>query len=115
MINHIHSFNEFINEKLETVKRKYTDKYPARNISKYAPVRERILSFVKENGEVTHEELLEFIGGMNEEIGSITTRKWINNNADYFKVSNSANGTKTYKLSSIGERVHNKMKELNNA
>ncbi len=115
MINYIHNFSDFINERLETVKRKYTETYPAKNISTYAPVREKILSFVKENSGVTHEALMEFISSMNEEIGSITTRKWLNNNTEYFKISETKEGVKTYKLSATGERVHKKMQEINNA
>jgi hypothetical protein len=115
MIKHIYNFSDFINERLETVKRKYTETYPAKNISTYAPVREKILSFVKENSGVTHEELMEFISSMNEEIGSITTRKWLNNNTEYFKISKTKEGLKTYTLSSTGEKVHKKMQEINNA
>jgi predicted HTH transcriptional regulator len=102
---HTLSFDEFINEEKLTIKRRYTDKYPKMEISSVAPIREKILSFVKESGEVTHEELMEFIAGMNEETGGATSRKWINKNTRYFKISEK-NGSKTYRLSGLGSRVH---------
>jgi len=99
------SFDDFINEGKVTVKRKYTDKYPQREVSSNAPIREKILSFVKEAGRVSHEELMEFIAGMNEENGGSTSRKWVNKNTQYFHITEK-NGVKTYRLSSLGERVH---------
>lgn len=99
------SFDEFINEEKIIIKRKYTDKHPKMAISSVAPIREKILSFVKESGEVSHEELMEFIAGMNEESGGATSRKWVNKNSKYFKISEK-NGIKTYRLSSLGSRVH---------
>jgi hypothetical protein len=49
---------------------------------------------------------------MNEETGGTTSRKWLNKNPHYFKVSEK-NGVKTYKLSKLGERVHNAIQQLN--
>ena len=99
------SFEEFINEGKVTVKRKYTDAYPSKEVSVNAPIREKILSYVKEVGRVSHEELMEFISGMNEENGGATSRKWVNKNTRYFRISEK-NGEKIYRLSSLGERVH---------
>lgn len=100
------SFEEFVNEGKVTVKRKYTDLHPQREVSTNAPIRERILSFVKEGGRVSHEELMEFIASMNEENGGSTSRKWVNKNTQYFHITEK-NGVKTYRLSALGERVHN--------
>ncbi len=99
------SFDEFINEGKVTVKRKYTDRYPKQEVSSKAPIREKILSFVKEGGRVSHEELMEFISSMNEENGGSTSRKWVNKNTQYFHITEK-NGVKTYRLSALGERVH---------
>lgn len=112
MNNYAHTFEDFLNEGKVSVKRKYTDKYPAKHVSSHGPIRERILAFVKENGEVTREGLMEFIKGMNEDNGGATSRKWLNKNPQYFKVTEK-NGVKTYKLSSLGERVHNAIQQLN--
>jgi hypothetical protein len=100
------SFEDFINEGKVTVKRKYTDNYPKKEVSSNAPVRERILSFVKEAGRISHEDLMEFIASMNEENGGATSRKWVNKNSHYFHITEK-NGVKTYRLSALGERVHN--------
>jgi hypothetical protein len=107
------TFEQFLLESKVTVKRKYTDKHPEKNVSSRAPIREKILSFVKENKEVTYEAMMEFLKSVNEETGGNTTRKWLNKNEKYFKITEK-NGVKTYKLSSYGERVHAKIQELNN-
>jgi len=112
MNNYVGNFEEFLNESKVSVKRKYTEKHPARHVSSNGPIREKILSFVKENGEVSYEELMEFFKGLNEETGGTTSRKWLNKNPNYFKVSEK-NGVKTYKLSSLGERVHAAILKLN--
>ena len=100
------SFDEFLNEGKVTVKRKYTDKHPQKDVSVKAPIREKILSFVKEAGRISHEDLMEFISSMNEETGGATSRKWVNKNSHYFHITEK-NGVKTYRLSALGERVHN--------
>ena len=102
----VKTFQEFVNESRVVVKRKYTEAYPEAAVSDKAPVRERILSFVKEKKEVSHTELMEFIRGLNEETGGQTSRKWVNKNTRYFEVKEKHN-TKYYTLSKMGERVHN--------
>ena len=112
MNNHINSFEEFLNEGKVSVKRKYTERYPAKHVSTNGPIREKVLAFVKEMGEVTHKDLLEFFKGMNEENGGATSRKWLNKNPHYFKITEKK-GIKSYKLSPLGERVHNTIQQLN--
>jgi hypothetical protein len=99
------TFEEFINEGKIVVKRKYTDKYPSYEIGKYGPVREKILSFVKEKGIVSREELVEYINAINEDIGSSTSLIWIYKNSKYFRVIEKE-GKKMYKLSPLGEKTH---------
>ena len=112
MTGYIQNFDEFLNEGKVMVKRKYTDSYPAKHVSSAAPVRERILSFVKENGEVSHEKMMEYVKSVNEETGGNTSRKWLNKNTRYFSIKEK-NGVKTYKLSPLGERVHHFINKLN--
>jgi hypothetical protein len=88
------------------VKRKYTEAHPEKAVSDSAPIRERILAFVKEKKEVTHTQLMEFISNLNEETGGSTSRKWVNKNTRYFTVKEKHN-TKYYKLSIEGKRVYN--------
>ena len=99
------TYQDFINESRLTVKRKYTDKHPEKRVYSNAPVREKILSFVKESGKVSQKDLLEYIKGMNEGEGRKTTIKWVNNNLRYFRVTEK-NGTRFFRLSLLGERVH---------
>ena len=112
MYIHVNNFEDFLNEAKVSVKRKYTESHPAKHVSSYGPIREKVLAFVKEKGEVSHTDLLEFFKGMNEETGGATSRKWLNKNPHYFKISEK-NGAKTYKLSKLGERVHNVIQQLN--
>jgi len=112
MNGYIQSFDEFLNEGKVTFKRKYTEAYPAKHVFTNAPVREKILSFVKEKGEVTHDEMMEFVRSVNEETGGNTSRKWLTKNTRYFNIKEK-NGTKTYRLSSLGEKVHTSINKLN--
>lgn len=112
MNNYVTNFADFLNEGKVSVKRKYTEKYPSKIVSSHGPIREKILSFVKEKETVSHEEMMEFVKGMNEESGGATSRKWLNKNPNYFKITEK-NGIKTYKLSSLGEKVHNVIQQLN--
>jgi hypothetical protein len=95
------SYEDFLNEAIVTVKRKYTENHPAKIVSDYAPVREKILAFVQEKGEVTLDELKEFISLLNEESGGKTSAKWLTKNSKYFKVKEGK-----YALSHLGKRVH---------
>ena len=105
-MNPVLSFSEYImNEGCVVFKRKYTDLYPEKSVSSTGPVREKILSFVKEKEQVTHQELMEFIKSINEESGGQTSRKWVNKNTSYFRIIEK-NGVKSYSLSVIGKRVH---------
>jgi len=108
----VKKFDQFINEAKIQVKQKYTEKYPAKMVSTYAPVREKILSFVKENSPVSKADLIEFLKRVNEESGKSTSLGWITRNKQYFVVEEKGD-KKTYKLSSLGERVFAKTQTLN--
>jgi hypothetical protein len=107
-MEHLLTFTQFLNEAMVTVKRKYTDSHPATAVSDYAPIREKILLFVKEKKTVSHSELMEFISLMNEETGGSTSRKWVNKNTQYFSIKDQSEG-KTYTLSALGSRVCEKI------
>jgi hypothetical protein len=57
-----------INEARVQLKRKYGI-HPPHVVSSHAPLRERVLGFVKEKGEVSEEEINTYIGGLREETG----------------------------------------------
>ena len=105
-MDYVYSFDEFLNEARLTYKRKYTDTHPEQTVYDRGPVREKVLSFVNEKGKVTHNEMMNFIKGINEETGGTTSRKWVNKNTSYFKIRE-RNGEKIYSLSEKGKRVHN--------
>jgi len=107
-MGHVKNYTEFLNEAILVVKRKYTEQHPEKKVSDYAPVRERVLSFVKEKNQVTEEELSEFLRMMNEETGRKTSLGWVKANSALFKIREK-NGQKTYALSSEGVRIHEKI------
>lgn len=102
------SYEDFLNEGIHIVKRKYTDSHPEKRVSDYAPVRERVLSFLKEKGTVSSEELKEFFKLMNEETGRKTGIGWIKANSHLVTVKESG-GKSTYQLSKEGKRIHEKL------
>jgi hypothetical protein len=105
------SYSDFLNEALMVVKRKYTDLHPEKIVSNYAPVRERVLSFIKEKGSVSEQDLQEFLKMMNEESGRKTSMGWVKANQKLFTVKTNE-GNKMYSLSKEGERIHTKLTSL---
>lgn len=87
------------------VKRKYTDNYPAVGVGSYAPVREKILSFVAENGgRVTLDEIKEFISSVNEDGEDININgAWLRQNKKYLKRESKGGETK-YSITNLGTR-----------
>ena len=102
------SYEDFLNEGIHVIKRKYTETHPEKRISDYAPVRERFLSFLKEKGVATYEELDEFFKLMNEETGRKTGMGWLRANSHLISVKES-NGKRTYSLSKEGKRINEKI------
>lgn len=100
------SVTESVNEAASksVIKRQYTEGHPPIEIQNYAPIREKVLNFLKENGTVTRAQLKEFINGMNEDIGSKTSMKWVNKNSRYIKEF-ATKGEVHYKLTPLGKRV----------
>lgn len=110
-MNQVLSYDQFLNEAILVVKRKYTDLHPEKKVSNYAPVREKVLSFIKERNTVTEKELQEFLRLMNEETGRKTSMGWVKANEKFFTVKN-VEGEKTYSLSKDGQRIHDKLTSI---
>jgi hypothetical protein len=110
----VQSFEEYVNEGHIVLKRKYTNAHPEKKVGSKAPIREKILSFVAEKGTVSKEQMMEFIGGLNEESGGKTSRKWLNKNTHLVTVTEK-NGTKTYSLTRMGKKLHEKIVKSANA
>ena len=102
------SYDDFLNEGLHIVKRRYTSNHPEKRVSDYAPVRERVLSFLKEKGSVTNEELEEFFKLMNEETGRKTGMGWLKANTHLVTIKETG-GKQIYQLSKEGKRIHEKL------
>ena len=110
----VDNFEDFINEKHIVFKRKYTDNHPEKKVGAVAPIREKVLSYLSENGTVSKTYMMEFIAGLNEETGGKTSRKWLNKNTHLVSVSEK-NGEKYYSLTATGKRVHDKIVKSANA
>lgn len=91
-----------------SVKRRYTNVHPSIDVQRYAPVREKVLNFIGKAGCVSRKQLLEFLKGMNEELGKKTSMRWVSRNAKYIR-EYETNGQKHYKLTEVGRRVLNKI------
>lgn len=98
---------ESLNEGRRNVilKRKYTENYPAVGAGSYAPVREKILSFVVEKGgSVSKEEIKEFISSVNEDGEDININgAWLRQNKKYLKRESKGGETK-YSITNLGTR-----------
>jgi len=110
----VYSFDEFVSEGHIVVKRKYTDAHPEKKVGNKAPIREKILSFLAEQGKVNKEQMMEFINGLNEESGGTTSRKWLNKNTHLVSVT-TKNEEKTYSLTKLGRKLHEKIVKTANA
>lgn len=97
-MNFIKSFNELF-EKRITVKRKYTESYPAKIVSSNAKVRNEVLNAIAD-GKLTEEEFLGILSGVNAH------GKWLTKNRKLFKIEEES-GIKMYSLSEYGKRIKN--------
>jgi len=94
----------FLNEKKVTIKRKYTEKYPAKNIYTLTPVRRKILEFVDSKGKVSYEDIKNFIFQLKESDGKKPTMDWFYKNQHLFKKIKE-NDNYYFVLSKMGARI----------
>lgn len=78
-----------------TLKRKYTEKYPAITAGKHAKIRNKILEAIGDDGKITQEELDNIL----KELSS-NGKRWMRNNSKYFNVSEEG-----ISLSKFGRRI----------
>jgi len=75
-------FNEFLSEgKKLTLKRKYTERHPARTVGKTASVRNSVIEAIKD-GVITKEEFTKIISELSGD-----HKQWKSRNKKYFNVS----------------------------
>ena len=99
-MKNVNDLNNFLNEKKVTVKRRYTEAYPAKNVSTAARVRSSILEAIAD-GHITEEEMTRILSELKAH------KRWLNRNKTLFNVSEDQSGIKTFSLSPYGKRVKN--------
>jgi len=105
-MRHLKEFDDVISEKRVTVKRRYTEKHPAKNISTAARVRNSIIEAMGD-GVLTEEELTKILQELKAH------KRWLSRNTKLFNISEDQNGIKTYGLSPYGKRVKSKTTKIN--
>ena len=100
-MDNINDLNNFLNEKKVVVKRRYTEAYPAKNISTNARIRTAILDAISD-GHITEEEMSRIL------IELQANKRWLGRNKTLFNISEDQAGIKTFSLSPYGQRVKNR-------
>lgn len=107
-MDNLKNIHDFITEKRVTVKRRYTEKHPAKNVSTAARVRSAILDAVAD-GHLTEDEV-------NNILSEIKAHKrWLKRNVGLFNISEDETGIKRYSLSPYGHRVRTATAPINEA
>jgi len=107
-MDNLNDLNNFLNEKRVTVKRRYTEAYPAKNVSTAARVRSTILDSIAD-GHITEDEMTRILSELKAH------KRWLSRNKGLFNISEDQAGIKTFSLSPYGLRVKNKTTVLNEA
>jgi cytidyltransferase-like protein len=107
-MENLNDLNDFLNEKRVTVKRRYTEAHPAKNVSTAARVRSTILDSIAD-GHITEEEMTRILSELKAH------KRWLSRNKGLFNISEDQAGIKTFSLSPYGLRVKNKTTVLNEA
>jgi cytidyltransferase-like protein len=107
-MDNLNDLNNFLNEKKIVVKRRYTEAYPAKNVSTNARIRSVILDAISD-GHITEEEMSKILSELR------ANKRWLGRNKTLFNISEDQAGIKTFSLSPYGLRVKNKTTILNEA
>ena len=109
-MENINDLNNFLNERKVVVKRRYTEAYPAKNVSTNARVRNVILDAISD-GHITKEEMNRILTELQ------ANKRWLKRNASLFNISEDQEGVTTYSLSPYGQRIKDRTapKVLNEA
>lgn len=102
------NINDYLTEKRITVKRRYTENYPAKLASTSAKVRNALFDAMAD-GHLTEEEILKVLSDIN------ANKRWLGRNLSLFNISEDQGGIKTYSLSPYGQRIRNATRTLNEA
>ena len=96
-MKNIKTFTQFLNEKKIQIKRKYTDRHPAKRISSNARVRTAVLDAISD-GIITADELKNIL----KEVGA--NSRWLSKNKKLFNISED-DGIICYKLSPYANKI----------
>ena len=69
-----------VSESKITLKRQYTENYPAKTTGKHAAIRNKIIEALKD-GELTKEEFNNLVSGLTED-----SQRWLRRNAEFFNI-----------------------------
>jgi hypothetical protein len=100
------SINDYLTEKRVTVKRRYTESYPAKMASTSAKVRNALFDAMAD-GHLTEDELKKVLSELN------ANKRWLGRNQSLFNISEDQDGVRTYSLSPYGQRIRTATKTLN--
>ena len=100
-MDNLNDLNNFLNEKKIVVKRRYTEAYPAKNVSTNARIRSVILDAISD-GHITEEEMSRILTELQ------ANKRWLGRNKTLFNISEDQAGIKTFSLSPYGQRVKNR-------
>jgi len=102
-MDNLKDINDFLTEKKVTVKRRYTESHPAKNVSTSARVRSSIIEAIAD-GHITEAEMAKILTELKAH------KRWLNRNKTLFNISEDQEGIKTFSLSPYGQRVMNATK-----
>jgi hypothetical protein len=83
-----------VNESKITLKRQYTENYPAKTAGKHAAIRNKIIEALKD-GELTKEEFDTLVSGLTED-----SKRWLRRNSTFFNIQEDKVG-----LTKTGQRI----------
>jgi len=102
-MDNLKDINNFLTEKKVTVKRRYTESHPAKNVSTSARIRSSIIEAIAD-GHITEDEMAKILTELKAH------KRWLNRNKTLFNISEDQEGVKTFSLSPYGQRVMNATK-----
>lgn len=86
--------SEEVSESKITLKRQYTENYPAKTAGKHAAIRNKIIEALKD-GELTKEEFDTLVSGLTED-----SKRWLRRNSTFFNIQEDKVG-----LTKTGQRI----------
>jgi hypothetical protein len=103
--------SEEVTESKITLKRQYTENYPAKTTGKHAAIRNKIIEALKD-GELTKEEFDTLVSGLTED-----SKRWLRRNSTFFNIQEDKVGlTKSgQKIAAAIYRTDNKLKTNENS